>query len=43
MSCLKLIEFKTEDTKVKYTNMTTKLKWKVFTKVFKMLNKEALV
>jgi hypothetical protein len=43
MSCLKLIEFKTEDTKVKYTNMTTKLKWKVFTKVIKMPNEEALV
>ncbi len=36
MSCFELIEFITEDIKVKHTNITTKLKWKVFTKVIKM-------
>jgi hypothetical protein len=33
----------TEDTKVKHTNIETKLKWIVFTKVIKMPSKEAWV
>jgi hypothetical protein len=33
------IEFITEDTKVKHTNITTKLKWEVCTKVIKMFSK----
>jgi hypothetical protein len=33
--------FITEDTKVKHTNITTKLKWIVFTKVIKTPSKEA--
>ncbi len=33
LSCFEQIEFNTEDAKVKHTNITTKLKWKVFTTV----------
>jgi hypothetical protein len=35
--------FITEDTKVKQTNITTKFKWQVFTKVIKTLSKKAWV
>jgi hypothetical protein len=34
-SCFKYIEFITEDTKVKHTNITTKLNSKLYTKVIK--------
>jgi hypothetical protein len=37
------MEFITENTKVKPTNITVKLKWKVFTKVIKIPSKEAWV
>ncbi len=43
LSYFKQIEFNTEDTKVKHTNITTKIKRKVFTKVIKMPSKEACV
>ncbi len=35
--------FNTEDYFTEYTNITTKLKQKLFTKLIKMLNKEAWV
>jgi hypothetical protein len=31
-----LLPFIAEDTKVKHTNITTKLKWKLFTKVIRV-------
>ncbi len=34
-SCFEEIKITTEDTKVKHTNSTTQLKWKLFTKVIK--------
>ncbi len=42
-SCFKSIKFITEETKVKHTNITTKLKWKLFAKVIEMPSKEAWV
>ncbi len=40
-SCFKYIKFIFEDTKVKHINITTKLKWKVYTKVIIRPSKEA--
>ncbi len=37
------MEFITEDSFTKYTNITTKLNWKLFTKVIKRPSKEAWV
>ncbi len=41
MSCFILIEFVTEDWFTKHTNITTKLNWKLFTKVIKSPSEEA--
>jgi hypothetical protein len=43
MSGFQSIKFITEDTKAKRTNITTKLKQKLFTKIIKTSSKEALV
>jgi hypothetical protein len=37
------MKFITEDSFTKYTNITTKLKWKLFAKVFKRPSEEAWV
>ncbi len=42
-SFLEYIKFINEDTKLKHTNITTKLKWKVFTKVIKMPSQQGLL
>jgi len=43
MSYFKLIKFITEDGFSKYTNITTKLSWKLFTKVIQKPSEEAWV
>ncbi len=43
MSCFIQIKFITEDSFSKYTNITTKLNWELFTKVIKKPSKEAWV
>jgi len=42
MSFLEQIKFITEDRFAKYTNITTELNWKLFTKVIKRPSKEDL-
>ncbi len=42
-SCFELIMFITQDWFTNYANITTKLKWKLFTKVIKRPCKEAWV
>jgi hypothetical protein len=42
-SCFEQIKFITEDYFTDHTNIATKLKWKLFTKVIKMPSKEAWV